>query len=57
MKKIYALLMLLPMMAWAQNDVTFIVDMSQYTGSTTNGVFVNGTFNNWCVSCNPMSDP
>jgi hypothetical protein len=57
MKKIYALLMLLPMMAWAQNDVTFIVDMSQYTGSTTNGVFVNGTFNNWCGSCNPMSDP
>jgi len=57
MKKIYALLMLLPMMAWAQNDVTFIVDMTQYTGSTANGVFVNGTWNSWCGSCNPMSDP
>ena len=58
MKKIYALLMLcLPMLGMAQNDVTFIVDMTQYTGSTANGVFVNGNWNNWCGSCNPMSDP
>ena len=58
MKKIYAFLMLaLPMLGFAQNDVTFIVDMTQYTGSTANGVFVNGNFNNWCGSCNPMSDP
>jgi len=57
MKKIYALLMLcLPMLGMAQNDVTFIVDMTQYTGSTANGVYVNGTFNSWCGSCNPMSD-
>jgi len=58
MKKIYAYLMLcLPMLGMAQNDVTFIVDMTQYTGSTANGVFVNGNFNGWCGSCNPMSDP
>jgi hypothetical protein len=57
MKKIYALLMLcLPMLGMAQKDVTFIVDMRGYTGSY-NGVFVNGDYNNWCGSCNPMSDP
>ncbi len=37
-------------------DVTFRVDMSQYTGSLTGGVFVNGTFNGWCGTCNPMTD-
>jgi hypothetical protein len=37
-------------------DVTFRVDMSQYTGSVAGGVFVNGTFNNWCGNCNPMTD-
>lgn len=36
-------------------DVTFQVDMSQYEG-TYDGVFVNGTFNNWCGSCNPLTD-
>ena len=36
--------------------VTFRVDMSEYTGSTVNGVFVNGTFNGWCGNCNPMTD-
>ena len=36
-------------------DVTFQVDMSQYEG-TFGGVFVNGTYNNWCGSCNPMTD-
>ena len=30
--------------------------MSEYTGSTANGVFVNGTFNGWCGTCNPMTD-
>jgi hypothetical protein len=30
--------------------------MSQYTGSLTGGVFVNGSFNNWCGTCNPMTD-
>jgi hypothetical protein len=37
-------------------DVTFRVDMSQYTGSLSGGVFVNGTFNGWCGTCNPMTD-
>ena len=46
----------LPMLGMAQKDVTFIVDMRGYTGSY-NGVFVNGDYNNWCGSCNPMSDP
>jgi hypothetical protein len=40
----------------ATSDITFQVDMNQYTGSTTNGVFLNGTFNGWCGSCNPMTD-
>lgn len=37
-------------------QVKFRVDMSQYTGSLTGGVFVNGSFNNWCGTCNPMTD-
>ena len=37
-------------------NVTFRVDMSEYSGSTTNGVFVNGGFNGWCGNCNPMTD-
>ncbi len=43
-------------MSFAQKDVTFIVDMRDYSGSY-NGVYVNGTWNNWCGTCNPMSDP
>ena len=57
MKKIYALLMLaLPMLGFAQKDVTFIVDMRDYSGNYTT-VHLNGDFNSWCGSCNPMSDP
>lgn len=37
-------------------NVTFRVNMEQYTGSTANGVFLNGTFNNWCGSCTPMTN-
>ena len=37
-------------------DVTFNVDMSQYTGDLTGGVFVNADFNNWCGTCNPMTE-
>ncbi|MEN9698939.1 MAG: hypothetical protein RLZZ301_137 [Bacteroidota bacterium] len=37
-------------------QVTFKVDMSQYTGSLTGGMFVNGDFNGWCGTCNPMTD-
>ncbi len=35
-------------------DVTFRVDMNGVTGFTTPEV--NGTFNNWCGGCAPMSD-
>jgi hypothetical protein len=57
MKKIYALLMLaLPMLGFAQKDVTFIVDMRDYSGSYTT-VHLNGDFNSWCGTCNPMTDP
>lgn len=38
-----------------QSNVTFSVDMSEYAGSFTE-VNVNGTFNGWCGSCNPMTD-
>jgi len=36
--------------------VTFVVDMTEYSGSYTT-VYVNGTFNSWCGTCNPMTDP
>lgn len=41
------------------NDITFKVDMNDYIsagGSTADGVFLNGNFNNWCGSCTPMID-
>ena len=39
------------------SNVTFSVDMNNYTGSTANGVFVNGNWGaQWCGACNPMSD-
>jgi len=38
----------------ANYNITFRVDMAQYAGNTANGVFVNGSFNGWCGSCNPM---
>ena len=56
MRKLYVLLFCLPLFAYGQKDVTFIVDMRDYTGSYTS-VYVNGDFNNWCGSCNVMSDP
>ena len=40
----------------ANPNVTFRVDMSNYTGTIGTGVYVNGTFNGWCGSCNPMTD-
>lgn len=40
----------------ANPNVTFRVDMSNYTGIIGTGVYVNGTFNGWCGSCNPMTD-
>ncbi|MFM7619299.1 MAG: family 16 glycosylhydrolase [Bacteroidota bacterium] len=40
----------------ALNNVTFQVDMSNVT-SNFSVPEVNGTFNNWCGNCAPMSDP
>lgn len=37
-------------------DVTFKVDLSEYTG-TYNQVHLNGTFNNWCGTCAEMTSP
>lgn len=37
------------------SNVTFQVDMSEYTGSYTE-VNLNGTFNGWCGSCAVMTD-
>lgn len=41
--------------AQSKQDVTFKVDMNNYTGSFTK-VYVNGTFNGWCGSCNELTD-
>ena len=40
----------------SQNNVTFQVDMSNVDPTTFTTPEVNGTFNNWCGSCAPMSD-
>ena len=40
----------------ATNDISFSVDMSDYTGTINTGVYINGTFNGWCGDCNPMTD-
>ena len=37
------------------SDITFKVDMSQLS-DPFNIPEINGTFNNWCGDCNPMSD-
>jgi hypothetical protein len=37
-------------------NITFRVNMSNYTGSLANGVFVNGSFNGWCGTCNPLTN-
>lgn len=38
-----------------EGDVTFRVDMNEYTGSF-NTVFVSGEFNNWDAAANPLAD-
>ena len=41
----------------ATYDVTFRVDMNQYSEAYAyDGVFINGSFNGWCGTCNPMFD-
>lgn len=39
----------------AQGDITFKVDMNNYSGTFTD-VHINGTFNAWCGNCNPLTD-
>jgi len=36
-------------------NITFQVDLSTYTG-TFGAAYVNGDFNGWCGTCNPMTD-
>lgn len=58
MRKIYSLfvLSLISTLAMAQTkDVTFIVDMNQFPGTYTI-VNLNGEFNNWCGTCDTMTD-
>jgi polyisoprenoid-binding protein YceI len=61
MKRIITLFTLIAAsITFAQNNVTFQVDLSEYTGTypqfPTDTVNLNGTFNNWCGSCAIMSD-
>ena len=54
MKKIYLLFLLLTTFVGAKAfDVTFSVDMN---GTGLSNVSINGTFNNWCGYCAPMTD-
>ena len=39
----------------AQQNISFSVDMNEYAG-TFSGVYVNGTFNEWCGDCAAMTD-
>ena len=60
MKKLYSFLSigLLSLSAIGQStqDVTFKVDMNNYTGAAFTSVYVNGTFNGWAGSTNPLTD-
>jgi len=38
------------------SDVSFQVDMTNYTGPAYAGVFMNGSFNGWNGTSNPMTD-
>jgi hypothetical protein len=40
----------------ADPNITFKVDMSDYTNPIATGVFLNGSFNNWCGNCTPMTN-
>lgn len=59
MKKSLLLVALLACSLWSAaqtRNVTFQVDMNNYTGTFTTPE-VNGTFNNWCGNCAAMADP
>ena len=56
MKKIVLLMAIaITSYSYAQNNVTFQVDMSDFEGVFTE-IQLNGTFNDWCGACNPMVD-
>jgi hypothetical protein len=40
----------------ADPNITFSVDMTPYTGTITQGVFINGDFNGWCGTCTPLTN-
>jgi hypothetical protein len=60
MKKLYSFLSIgflaLNAIGQSTQDVTFKVDMNNYTGAAFSGVYVNGNFNGWCGSCNALTD-
>jgi thiol-disulfide isomerase/thioredoxin len=60
MKKIYSLLILgcssIIGFGQGKQNVTFSVDMNNYSASTFNVVNVNGIFNGWCGTCNALTD-
>jgi len=57
MKKLYALAAALFIggVAVAQNDVSFAVDMNNYSGTFTT-VYVSGDFNSWSGNSNALSE-
>lgn len=40
----------------ANPNITFRVDMTEYTGTIGTGVYLNGSFNAWCGGCAQMTD-
>lgn len=56
MKKITLLFFLMiASLGFSQTQVTFKVDMTNYTGLGTGTVYVNGTFNGWAGSTNALT--
>ena len=39
-----------------KNNVSFKVDMKNYTGASYAAVYINGNYNAWCGSCNALAD-
>lgn len=52
----FSLLIASSLLAQTTYNVTFKVDMTAYTGTIGTEVNVNGTWNNWCGSCNALTD-
>ena len=53
---LFCLFLLSSLGLFAQTNVTFKVDMNQSTMPAGSIPEVNGSFNNWCGACAPMSD-